>query len=359
MNFNRLRCLTQGVSGIVNANMDSTQNLKSLIEKSDNILITSHISPDPDSLCSMLLLGSTLECNYPEKTIIMVCEEEQDGFNFLAGYENIKFQPMVDITDKVGLIILVDAMNFERCSYKYANTIRQKVKEQNIKIAIIDHHEQVGVEENDAYINHLYPAAVQEVYELCFKNLGYKKPGNFAEITMTGLYSDTAGFTYLGSHYEKTLNLELELLREEINIEEIKNSLNQYNLYDVEVITEVLGNIEVNQDYTYSFISDDFIKNWTSSGKPPASLLVGIKFFTDHFIRNINGNQWGFAVHNDLRLGEGVYSVSLRSLSGVKDVSLIAREFGGGGHKPASGAKVPAQTVDEAIAKVQAAIAKS
>jgi phosphoesterase RecJ-like protein len=353
-----LRCLTQGVNGIVNTDMDNIQNLKLLIEKSDKILITSHISPDPDSLCSMLLLGSTLEENYPDKTILMVCEEKPDGFNFLTGYEKIKFQSLTSLTDDVDLIILVDSMNFERCSYKNADAIRQKIKERSIKTAIIDHHEQVGVEVNNAYINNLYPAAVQEVYELCFKNLGYKKPRNFAEITMTGLYSDTAGFTYLGSHYEKTLTLELELLREGISIEEIKNSLNRYSLDDVKVISEVLNNIKTTQNYTYSFIGDEFIANWTRGGKPPASLLTGIKFFTDHFIRNMNGNQWGFAVHNDLRLGEDVYSVSFRSLSGLMDVSLIAREFGGGGHKPASGAKVIAQTVDEAIAKVQKAIAR-
>jgi phosphoesterase RecJ-like protein len=334
------------------------EKLQELIENSASILITSHISPDPDSLCSMLLLGSTLELNYPGKTITMACEEAQNNFSFLARYEKIKFQALPNLIDGTNLIILVDAMNFERCSYQNAELIRQKAKEQNIKIAIIDHHEQVGVEENDAYINNLYPAAVQEVYELCFKNLGYKKPAGFAEITMMGLYSDTAGFTYLGNHYEKTLNLELELIQEGLKIEEIKNRLNQYNLNDVEVITEILSNIKIDQNYTYSYISDDFISKWIGAGKPESSLLMGIKFFTDHFIRNINGNKWGFAVHKDLRLGQNVYSVSFRSLSGVVDVASIARKFGGGGHKPAAGAKVTAQSVDEAIVKIQAAIAR-
>jgi nanoRNase/pAp phosphatase (c-di-AMP/oligoRNAs hydrolase) len=52
-----------------------------------------------------------------------------------------------------------------------------------------------------------------------------------------------------------------------------------------------------------------------------------------------------------------MYSVSLRSVGGVEDVSAIARRLDdGGGHKPAAGGRVKANSVQEAISKVKEAI---
>ena len=49
-------------------------------------------------------------------------------------------------------------------------------------------------------------------------------------------------------------------------------------------------------------------------------------------------------------------SVSLRSVYESTDVSQIANKLGGGGHKPAAGAKIEAKNLEEAIQKVQDAI---
>lgn len=330
--------------------------LKELIENSPKILITSHVSPDPDSICSILLLGTTLEANYPDKQIIMHSEELPENIDFLPGYHKIKKQPLVEAIDEVELIIIVDAMNFARCSRKDFEQISQTVKEKNIPVAIIDHHEPVDIEENAVYINQGYPAAVEQVYEVCFKALACKKPEGWAEITMVGLYSDTAGFTYLNDNFQDTLDLASELISVGMRVEYIKNKLNQYKLEDIKAIGEVLANTKVENGYTYSYIGDEFMREWLESGKSEAALQIGIKFFTDQFARNVEGNKWGFAVYKDLLAGDGVYSVSFRSLNGVKDVAGLARKFNGGGHKGAAGAKLQASSVEEAIKIVKSNI---
>jgi phosphoesterase RecJ-like protein len=333
--------------------------LKSLIAESGKILITSHISPDPDSICSTLLVGLTLEANYPDKHIIIHAEEKPEGLDFLPSYQKIKFQPLLSAVDDADLIVIVDAMNFARCSRKDSEEVSVVVKERNIPLAILDHHQPVGIEDNRVYINQDYPAAVEEVYEVCFKHLKLEKPNGWAEITMTGLYSDTAGFTFLRDNFQDTLDLLSELLKSGQDMELTKNKLNQYTVEDMETLDAVLKNVKTEDGYTYSYLNDEYIDAWIKSGKTLPSLHIGLDIFTQHFVRNIAGNKWGFIVYKYPLLGKDFYSVSLRAVNGSKDVSIIARKMDGGGHKGAAGAKIQAQNVHEALNKVKEVIADS
>jgi phosphoesterase RecJ-like protein len=336
-----------------------SEKLKELIESASNILITSHVSPDPDSICSILLLGTTLELNYPDKKINMISEELPDNLDFLPGFVKIKSQPLQQSINSIDLVIIVDAMNFGRCTRENSHELSDQVKNQQIPIAIIDHHEATGVEDNEVYINESYPAAVEQVFNTCFKDLEFKKPDGYGEITMTGLYSDTGGFTYLNGRYKETLNLIGELLDAGIKIEEIKNRLYQYSEEQMKVVAELAKNISHSADYSYTYLSDEFVSDYSGSGKLPGPMHTATKIFTDNFIRNIEERMWGFIIYKDARLGNNLYSVSLRSIGGNPDVSSIASKLDGGGHKAASGAKVSAGSVEEAIQKVQSVIAET
>jgi bifunctional oligoribonuclease and PAP phosphatase NrnA len=330
--------------------------LKELIDSSGNILITSHVSPDPDSICSILLLGLTLEANFPDKKINMVCEEMVDNLNFLPGYEKIKSQPLAESVDAKDLIILVDAMNFARCTRGDASTISQKVKDGNIAVVIIDHHEAVEVEENKLYINDKYPAAAEQVYKTCFKDLGLKKPDGYAEITMAGLYSDTGSFTFLNDNFKETLGLVSELLDASVKIEDIKTKLYQYSESQIKVVAELANNISHDDSYTYSYLSDDFVADWLASGKDLPTMHTATKIFIDNFIRNIDGRLWGFIFYKNPHLGPNIYSVSFRSVGGHPNVSALAAKISGGGHKGAAGARVEANSLQEAKQKIQKVI---
>lgn len=341
--------------------MESAQKLKELIEQASKILITSHISPDPDSISSILLLGTTLRENYPDKIIVTSSEELLDELSFLAGYDRIQKAQLLEVVANADLVIMVDAMNFERCSRKDSEAVRQIVKGKNIPLAIIDHHEPVGVEVNAIYINNRYPAAVQEVHGVLFQTLNLKKPEGWAEITMTGLYSDTGGFTYLNGKFEQTLGLISELIKAGANVERTKNKLNQFSREDLQVLGEYIKNLTLEDDYAYSFLADNFVDDWVSSGKNSVALNVGKHIFTDSFLRNIEGRKWGFIVYKNTLLPSGSYSLSLRSLAGVVNVAQIASELSGGsggGHQPAAGATLQASNVEEAIAIVKSHVSK-
>jgi nanoRNase/pAp phosphatase (c-di-AMP/oligoRNAs hydrolase) len=67
---------------------------------------------------------------------------------------------------------------------------------------------------------------------------------------MTGLYSDTAGFTFLRQSFKDTLDLLSELIIAGQNIELTKGKLNQYSKEDIEALSMVLSNVSTENGYT-------------------------------------------------------------------------------------------------------------
>ncbi len=329
-----------------------------LINGAKSILVTSHISPDPDAVCSLLLMGTALSRNYPDKRISMVLEDEPLGLDSLAGYKDILFEPVKHAVEliKPDLVILLDGNNFERVSRHDGAKVSELVKQQNISAAIIDHHEPADKYESDAYINQGSPATAQDVYEVLFDHLGLKKPAGYAQTTLLGIYSDTNGFAYANPRHSDTLGLADRMISAGADIEKINNEVRQYTEDDIRVFGELAKNLTHDADYTYSFLSDHFISEWVKSGRKATEMHSGTDVFKNDFIRNIGGRKWGFVVYKDLLQGDNTYSVSFRSVADAKDVSEIARRLGGGGHKPAAGAKFEARSILEAIDKVQQAI---
>src|SRR5258708_5262128 len=90
--------------------------LEQLIKNAQKILITSHISPDPDAVSSLLLLGTTIKFNYSDKTVQMVLEEQPFGLNSLSGHEDIGFGSIVQALNsyRPDLFILLDGNNYSR-----------------------------------------------------------------------------------------------------------------------------------------------------------------------------------------------------------------------------------------------------
>lgn len=339
---------------------EEVKKLKELIEASGKILITSHISPDPDAITSILLTYKTLRKNFPGKEIIMALEEEPLGLSFLSDYDKIKFNPMPAVLAQMhpDLLIILDGNNYNRASRLHGDDIREFITRSNIKTAVIDHHEPAGKDETDVYINRGSPATVQDVYEICFNGMELQKPDGFADITMLGLYSDTGGFAYANKRHTETFKLADELISAGANIEEINNLTNQYTDNDMLVFAELAKNAGHQDDYSYSFIRDEFVSDWLKNGLSATELHKGTEAFVNGFIRNIGGRKWGYITYKNTLGGDNNYSVSLRAVGTTKDVSEIARKLGGGGHKPAAGAKFEANSIEEALDKIKTAISE-
>lgn len=331
-----------------------------LILAAKNILVTSHISPDSDAISSSLLLARGLETNFPSKKVSLVLEERPaQDLSFLNSYRKIKFQPLDQALTqlKPDLLIMTDANSYSRCSRQAGPAVAQYILQNHLKSIIIDHHEAAGRDKSDLYINNHYPAATQEVYELLFGKLRLKKPLGYAQATLLGIVSDTLRFKYTNPKHRETFQLVSELLDQGEDIEKLENRLERYSQDQLKVIGHLATNLTLDHSgYTYSFVSDDFKRQWLKHHRPQADFKAGCEAFVNRYVRNVNGNNWGFIVYPELASGDNHYAVSFRALSGTVDVSIIARSLGGGGHKPAAGVKIRAANVDEAVAITKRAI---
>lgn len=343
--------------------MDQVQKFNNAIDDSRRILVTSHISPDPDALSSALLLGRTLKLNFPDKAIKIVLEERPDkDLSFLRGYNEVDFLSLAQTIKQFepDLFIIVDANSYARVSRVDGVKLSSFIKDKNIKTAIIDHHEEAGKDDTDVFINHRRPATAEEIYALLFEQLKLKEPDGFAEVTLLGINSDTQRHKFDHPGYRETFRIISDLLDAGASVEKLENKLEHYNKNEMDVLSHLSSNIVSDKGgYSYSFISDEFTKRWQAANKPVADMKNGSEFFINQFVRNFEDNPWGFIVYPELVSGPGHYGISFRSLSGAKDVSVIAAKLGGGGHKPAAGAKIEASNIDEAIKKVQQAISSS
>lgn len=337
---------------------EQAKKLGELIESSDKILITSHISPDPDAVSSVLLFGTTLAKNFLNKKIEMVLEEKPVGLNFLNGYSDLKIASVLETlaASRPDLLVILDANSFGRISRTAGDAMKDYIGKNKVATAIIDHHQPDGKDDADVYINQGSPAVAQDVYEVLFKSLNLSNPEGYAVSAMTGIYADTGGFAYDNPRHTETLKLVDDLISAGASIEKIKDQLFRYSQKDMLVVSELAKNVGHNDDYTYSYISDEFIESWLTAGNTGGELHSGTEPFVNSYLRNIDGRKWGFIVYKNLLQGEGIYSASFRAIAGAKDVSIIAAKLGGGGHKGAAGAKFQADSVNGAIELVEKAV---
>ncbi|MBI2588637.1 DHH family phosphoesterase [Candidatus Saccharibacteria bacterium] len=341
------------------SSVEEVEEFKQLVSNSSRILITTHVSPDPDAVASVLLSATTLTLNYPDKQVIASSEDQPEGLDFLEGYNQLKVGSLANMLQdgKPDLIIIVDAMNLERCTRQSVDQAKAYVKNSGAKLAMIDHHEKEQIEPADLYINNGSPAVAMDLYELFFDQLKLQQPNGAGNTTMLGIYSDSGGFIYPSKRQLEMFQLVAKLVDGGVNLEELSNKLNRYSQDHIKVIGELATNITHEQAYSYSYISDTFEREWVQKGKSSAALHKGCSFFVNRYIRNVEDRKWGFIVYKDAVEGENIYSLSIRSLNGVRDVSKIAAKFDGGGHKAAAGARVQANSLKEAINKIKSVIA--
>jgi phosphoesterase RecJ-like protein len=326
--------------------------LKQFIDEAKSVLITSHIGPDGDSVASTVLLYKLIKQNHPDMQVFVSMEEPAPYLDFIDGYQDIWFKPLSEAVklSKPDLLIILDANSLKRVT-RSLEEVTQLID--GVKVAIIDHHEQAGKDDSDLYINLNNPAVSQDIYELFIERLGYKKPEGYAQTAMVGIYTDTGGFIYKNPNYKKTFEVAAQLIEDGANLEIIVNKLNTYSDDSLKVLQELFKNTSSDGNCTYTFLSDEFIEGLSNELVREATDI-----FRSHFLRNIEGRPWGFTLYRD-PLDHSIYSASFRALADTVDVSKVAGLLGGGGHKPAAGAKVKAESVSEALKTVLAAIEQS
>ncbi len=289
------------------------------IKKADNILLSSHLSPDGDNLGSLIGLGSSLKTMGKNVTILQL-DEIPRYLKFLEGLDS-----MTDtIPDNIDLYITLDCANKDRLGdvdILFANP--------HTKIINIDHHKS---NENYGDINLVkgdYSSTCEIVYEL-LKHGDFPFTQHSIDGLYTGICTDTGRFLYPAAT-ESTLKAASDLLHSGADKRRI-----MFYLYENESIESKRLKIEILSRSEF-FCKDRVALSWVTLKQALQynTTISEVDEAVNEF-KNVGGVELSVLIKEK---DENEFKVSLRSKTYL-DVSDIASTFGGGGHTFAAGCTI-------------------
>ena len=191
---------------------------------------------------------------------------------------------------------------------------------------VIDHHSSNIMYGDINFVNPVAPACAQVLIGM-FSYFGINMTKDMATAIMTGIITDTGGFSY-GATTE-TFEFAAEILSLGVNISEIfRRALHTKNKANFELTKRAMDRLEFFEDGKVAFTyitNEDQDEVHAVQGDHEGIVDVG---------KNIDDVEVSIFLHEVK--GKG-YKISLRSLEYV-DVASIAIMLGGGGHLRAAGA---------------------
>ena len=300
------------------------------VDASKNIIITSHFSPDGDSISSVLSMYRIITDKYKDKNVKIVYSNELDEhFKYFENFEKIEW--VKDVSDylmKFDLLIMLDCGNYSRFT-KYPEKI-QEVKNQ----ICIDHHASLSSDFKLSTIIPSISSCSELIFRLFEEHITLDK--NLAETFLLGILTDTGNFAFLDGAQSETLLIAKKLIDAgNISINTLRSnyigiSKREFNLVSEFIKNTSFGKVEGWPPFQYTFIRKEFIEseNYTSNeiGTASSSYIAG-------YLTSLAGYTWGFIV----KPKSNYCSVSMRALPGSVNVrDIVERMSIGGGHDRAA-----------------------
>lgn len=288
------------------------KEIKEIINKEKEFIITSHVRPDGDSIATQIALCLALQQIGKDVKIINK-DEVPYLYRFLPGSNLIIRADKMP--EKPRIVFYIECSDKERPELEI---------EGNHFIINIDHHITNTMYGDLNWIDPKAPAVGAMIYDF-IKALNINLTKEIAENIFAAIAADTGGFRY--NLYERTFNLCQEMIKAGVNAENIMRYLFcNYPATRMKLLAEVLSSLgfEANGKIVWIVLTNEMIN------KAGASVLDSEGFID--YVLFIQGVEMALffkqGEDNNVR-------VSIRS-SGKIDVSPIARKFGGGGHRFAS-----------------------
>lgn len=293
------------------------ERLKSYLENVGKVAITGHVSPDGDCMGSCLGLLNYLRDNYPEITAHVFLQEAKGPFDFLPLCEEIRHE---DSGEDYDLMILLDISSITRISFA------EEIFKRTEKSLCIDHH--ITNPGGFTWMENDYKASSAcEVLYRYFDPDRISK--NCATCLYTGIIHDTGVFQYSQTSRE-TMQIAGILMEKGVPFTKIiDESFFRKTFLQNRILGEVLANSRLYLDGMV--VAGVMTRARRMEYGAKASDLDGVVAA----LRNTDCADVAIFLY---QLDDGMYKISLRSRE-IVDVSLVASEFGGGGHIRASGAK--------------------
>jgi phosphoesterase RecJ-like protein len=313
------------------------QEIGRILREHQRFAVLSHVRPDGDALGSQLAMGLALK--HLGKDVAIWNEDGMlDKYSFVPRAELLTKPPAAP--QDFDVIVALDTAIQNRLG-----TAGDAVRSAKTCINI-DHHPSNPGYGDLVYIDSDAPATGQILFEL-LRSEGLPFDRDIAENLYVAISTDTGSFQYPNTS-ARTFEIAAELVRAGVNVGRISQQLYEnYPRRRVELLRELLG--------TMRFAAEGKIASFSLSLETANRLGVlpeDNEGLIDH-LRAIRGVI--IAVFFE-ELPDEKVRVSMRSKNEAADVCAICKQFGGGGHKLAAGARLRG-TLGEAEARVLQAVA--
>lgn len=306
--------------------MNPPKDLIDIFIEKEKFLILSHLTPDGDAFGSSLALKFLLE-QFNKKADIYTELPLPAQYRFLPGIENIKNINLLSVED-FDVLVLLDCNNPSRVSYD--REIIEKIKKFSGVRVVIDHHiEDDGFQDFKGikWIESEKAATAVMIYYL-FKTTGGRITREIATNLYTGIIVDTGNFQFDNTDNE-VLFIASELVRAGANPSYIyQQCFESWSTERFKLFIRMLNSVEIIPPLALACINKKDFEDTSTTEHDTERFVEFLRI-----LKNVNITALFREMEKDF------FKVSLRS-KGDFDVSVVAREFGGGGHKNAAGYRI-------------------
>lgn len=330
-------------------NNEQLGQLKTLINESQNIIITCHQNADGDAIGSSLGWAEYLKMLGKEPTII-VPDQYPDYLHWLPNTDKVmrydKHREQADLLLKIADLIF--CLDFNTPSR--VDEMQQSLVNSQARRVLIDHH--LGPDVPAVLtISHPDASSTSElVFRIVWQLGGFEQMSkHFATPIYCGMMTDTGGFTY-NSCDPAIYYIISQLLTKGINKDRIYRNVyhnfseNRLRLTGFVMLERLVVDSERHASY-YALRREDLKRFHFVKGD--AEGLVNMPL-------QIKGHKLSISLREDTEK-ENLVWVSLRSVDDFPCNKMAAEFFNGGGHLNASGGRLHC-SIDKAVEVAQKAI---
>jgi len=302
--------------------------LNYVIKNSNRILLWAHTRPDGDTVGSVLAMQEYIS-SLGKKVSIGCFDRMPEYLDAIGGSEIFLTPEEINFSD-YKLIIACDSAD------RGFHLVRDNFTDEQV-VAILDHHPDIKTKSDIEIIDANYSSVCEIVYDFFIFNK-INITTKIADFILTGILYDTGKFQHANTS-AKVMELSSELVKRGAHLQKIVTLLfDSKNICTLKLWGRTFEKAKVNltNGMIVSALTQKDIEE-CGANTEDISQLASI-------LNTVPNTKFSLILYER---ADGVIKGSLRSeeYKGV-DVSAIAAQFGGGGHRLASGFEVKGKIVE-------------
>ena len=314
--------------------MNGFEAVLAALRKTDNIMLVTHFNPDGDALGSLLGLADILE-GLGKRVLPFLEESVSPLYRFLPGCAHVQtdWEKVAEFIEQVHeniLLVCLDCGDEHRLGRYRHELMRIK------PLIVIDHHQGNNGFGDASWIESHRSSTGEMIFDLA-RALATDISPKAAECLYAAISTDTGSFKY-DSTSDHTFAVAGELVKLGVRPASIASNLfDNYTLGRVRLMQEVLATLDMHERDRIAIIrvTQNMLERTFTT-------MEDTEYFIN-FPRAIRSVRVAVFLKE---IASGYISVSLRS-KGQCDVAQIAKGFGGGGHRNASGFRCQGKNLEE------------